>query len=461
MQDIINEIYNQYPWAGEKTTSDIAELLSSSKYDRQAATAIVVNLVNPAAKQEMLNAIKSENSATKRSAKAKKEFNRSMTGVVRATMGSNIDGIGALSSLADNLAEAASELSLGDSLAGGVRSITSRGPGWMRSAGNVASSGIKGSSAALAFGAGAATFVAALINSQDKIIKTMIEMGLADATLENMQILRRSAADLGVGFTDYSKILMLSSNLTATSSETAVQGAIKFSRFARSVAGDTSINKFGLKSGEVAEYLSITADSLYRTNQITDLSSASQQKILSVFTANQEIALALATATASARSGLLSQLEEQRQDVELTTSFSLAEQDYVAKFGRDAFDNLVTGTQSYLANIAEQYGKDSFIYINMEKAFKSAVFDINYDQSIINNIPAELVGVFQEIGGNTLAEFVTTANRVLTGEGGIKTSIIDTSRLLKLISDRADTGRRPNITNPITQSANQTMSLDR
>jgi len=459
MQEIINAVYQQYPWASEATATDIANNIGRGPANRRKIALAITNAVNPAGVAELDRLLKGQIQSEKKQAKAKSEFTREMQGAQRAVMTQNVDGLGAMTGLFEKLAGAASELGVGGAAAGAFGKLGGSRNKLISGLGQVGRGATEVVGSSLGIAAGIGTFVAAFINGQDKLLKTMIDIGLADYNMENMTQLRNDAASLGMGFNEYAKVLQVSANLIGAGHDSAMQGATIFSEMATRVARDESVVKFGYRTSELTMRLAQTADALYKSNQINKLDAGAEEKILRVFQTTQAIALGLATTTGENRSKLLDELENQRQDVELNTSFQLAQQQFVEQNGQQAFDNLRNGTQMYLANIASRFGKDSPMYAEIEKTVKAAVYDINYDQNIMNNITPELAQMFNEIGGGALNAFIEQGNNLLAGNTDEAQSVVDASSLLGILSDQFDQGlRRFASVDPITNAAAQAMA---
>lgn len=459
MQEEILDIYQQYPWASELTADQIASAIASGPDSRKKIAMSITSAISPAALQHMSDELNKQKRSEKKESQSKKDLANAMSGAQRAIMVQNVDGLGAMTGLFEQLATAASELGVGNAVGGAFSSLTGSKNKIIKGIGNIGSGVADVASSTIGMAAGVATFVATFINSQDKLLKTMIDVGLADANMELLTGLRRDAASLGMGFDEYAKVLQVSSNLIGAGHDSAIQGATIFGELANTVSRDDSINKFGYRTSELTLRLATTADALYRSNQISSLDAKAQQKIISLFTTTNEIALGLATTTGENRMKLLDELETQRQDVELNTSFALAQEQYVNENGQTAFNNLRNSSQMYLASLASRFGKDSTMYQEIEKTFKAAIYDINFDQNIINNMTPELVQLFNEIGGGSLQEFINQGNEMLAGVTTQEGAIIDTSKLLGILSNRFDDGiRRFASVDPVTNAAANAMA---
>ena len=462
MEQEILDIYQQYPWASEITADQIAGSIASGPDSRRKIAMSITSAISPAALKHMSDELNKQKRSEKKESQAKKDLANAMAGTQRAIMVQNVDGLGAMTGLFEQLATAASELGVGNAVGGAFGSLTGSKNKIIKGIGNIGSGVADVASSTIGMAAGVATFVATFINSQDKLLKTMIDVGLADANMELLTGLRRDAASLGMGFDEYAKVLQVSSNLIGAGHDSAIQGATIFGELANTVARDDSINKFGYRTSELTLKLATTADALYRSNQINSLDAKAQQKIIDLFTTTNEIALGLASTTGENRMKLLDELEQQRQDVALNTSFAIAQNDYAEKIGPEAFENLKNSSVMYLATLASRFGKDSPMYQEIEKTMKGAIYDINYDQNIINNMTPELVQLFNEVGGGALQEFIRQGNELLAGNTTQEGAVMDTSRLLAIFSDQFDAGiRRFASVDPITNAAAAAMSAAR
>ena len=191
---------------------------------------------------------------------------------------------------------------------------------------------------------------------------------------------------------------------------------------------------------------------MYKSNTISSLDRDAQDKIVQVFTTTQNIALGLVIATGENRSKLLQQLERVQEDLDLNTSFAIAQNKYVTERGDTAFENLKLGTQMFLGSLNTLLPNHE-VTDEIEKAFKQAAHDLNYDQTIINNLSPELVQMLNEAGPNVLQTFVKAADNVLAGNTTQEQALVDVSGFVGLLSDRFDDGIRRNASmDPITES---------
>ena len=456
MQEIY-DIYSEYPWASELTATRMAEATSNAPQTRARIAGLFASSTSSGAYKSLLNSFKNEESTARKKKISQEKVNDAIDNTTKAVF-QNYDGLGAFANLIEKTTDAASELGLGQRAEGVMEGLQRSKNRVFRGLGVLGEGTVKFAGSAMGVAAGLSGFAAAFINGQDKLIKTMIDIGLADSNVTNMTLLRQRAATLSMSFDEYAKVLQVSSNLTATSAENATQGALQFGDMAQRIRNDDSISKFGMRTDDLTFALAATADALYKSNQITSLNPQAQQKIIDTFVTTNDIALGLATTTGENRSKLLSELEAQREDVDLNTSFFAAQGEYIEKFGEEQFNNFTEGTRMYLASLAMQFGKDSVIYQEVEKTFKAAAYDIGVDQNIVNNMTPELVQLMNEIGGGVLQNFIKQGNSLLQGQTTQKQAVIDTSSLIRTVSDQGETRRREFSIDPISQAANELMS---
>ena len=453
MQEQILSVYSQYPWASDETAEKIAESLRGSPANRQKIAMIIANSFSPATAQKLQRILDEDLKEEQKSVQSDKELGRSLQSVQRTLMLNNVDGMGAIATLFRDMSAAASELELGNKAESFFGGLTKNKNKLIKGLGYIGEGGAKIIGSGAGISAGVGVFVAKFINSQDKLLKAMIDSGMADANMENMTALRQGSARLGVGFDEFAKILNISRNLTTTTSESAVEGAIKFSDFVYRVSRDDSITKFGYRNAELAEKLGIVANALYQSNTISSLDRNAQDKIVQVFTTTQNIALGLAAATGENRNKLLQELEKQQESVELNTSFQLASKQYIEERGETAFTNMKLGSQMFMASLSSLLGANNPMVAEIEKALKAAAFDLNYDQTVVNNLSPELIQMLNEAGPGALKNITTAMDNILQGNTNQEQALVDATSFIGLLSDRYDDGlRRYASVDPITEA---------
>lgn len=460
MQQEILQVYQQYPWASEVTMSTLSNSMKKTVSHTKIASVIQASFLSSAAKQQMIDALDSENASDENLSTSTTDMWKNLTNVSESIVANNVNGMEALADLQEQMVKAGEELELGGKINTLIDAIGRRTGRYGRGLARLGKKATSGAGMAAAMSAGVGIFVARLISSQGKLIMNMIELGLASDSMRNLDKLRQDSALLGLGFDKYAKVLQISADLATTSNKDAVTGAVEFGQFVRKYVNDESVNKFGLKTGQFTEAIAITADALYRSNQITSLNPQAQEKIINVFTTNQQIALGLAEATGRNRSTMLDELERQRGNQERNLSMTQNSEEYIKMFGEQAFLNLDESADALLALIANDFGSDSELYRQMESTINASVFNIKYDQTAINDITPEFAQLLMEIGGGTESMVVDMLDRMLRGEIDKQDMAVRYSELVKKVDERGREAKRrgPNA-DPISESAKDVMNV--
>ena len=458
MQDEIFNIAQTYPWASEYTADALATELDGNAQTRMYIAGLFASSVSKTAYTDLLQDFKKLASARAKEARADDALIDSLKSANKSMTASNVDGLGAIAGFATEIGKAADELNIANNAADWMELGKKSKYRFIRGASGMGAGATRFAGSALGTATGISAFAATFINAQDKLIKTMIDIGLADANVHNMTLLRSDASRLGMGFDEYSKMLQVSANITASTGETAITGAIQLGEMTYRIANDKEVNKFGMRTSEVATTIASLAEQLYKSNQISTLDTRAKEKIIDVFKTTQGIALALATSTGVNRKEMLAQLEQVRTDQELNATFVIERENYINQYSEESFNNFKQSTETYLAYMAATLGQDSPLYAATEATMKAAAYDISYDREILNNMTDEMRLLLQEMGPDVFQMFVKQTNDILSGKTTAEQAVVDGSLLLGAIADAGETRRRMFSYDPLTQAANATMT---
>ena len=268
MQDEIFNISQTYPWASEYTANALANELDGNAQTRMYIAGLFAKSVSKTAYVDLLQDFKKLASARAKEARADDALIDSLKGANKTMTASNVDGLGAIAGFATEVSKAADELNIANNAADWIQKGTRSRNRFLRGLSAVGAGATRFAGSALGTATGISAFAATFINAQDKLIKTMIDIGLADSNVHNMTLLRSDAARLGMGFNEYSKLLQISANITASTGETAITGAIQLGEMTYRIANDKEVNKFGMRTSEVATTIASLAEQLYKSNQI-------------------------------------------------------------------------------------------------------------------------------------------------------------------------------------------------
>ena len=458
MQQEILQVYQQFPWASEATADRIAASVNDGGQTRMRMNGLFAMSFSKTAYANLIRSFKRNKLQKNKEIRSEKEFMNNLSRASKRLTSNGIDGLGSIADLTTSLKQATEELDLSNRAGNWLRDLTKNRGKALRGAGLIAGGAIKFGGSAAGVAIGVSGFAAQFINAQDKLIKTMIDIGLADGNMEGMTQLRRDSASLGLGMDEFTKVLKASSNIVAGSGDTALDGAQKLSNLIITMSRDPSVNKFGMRTSDLASQVSILAEALYNSNQISNLDPRAQLKIVEVFETTQAIALGLAATTGLNRKEMLSAMEEIRTDRDLQATFRIEQDKYVQKHGQDAFDNFKNGTETFLAYLKSTMGESSPFYQAAKSSIDAAAYDINYDRTILNNLTDEMHGMLMEMGPETFRTFTDSVDKILQGGTDAQGAVVDASRVLGAIADANKNRRRPFSFDAITQTTNMVMS---
>ena len=130
----------------------------------------------------------------------------------------------------------------------------------------------------------------------------------------------------------------------------------------------------------------------------------------------------------------------------------MASKKYIEERGETAFTNMKLSSQMFLANLSSTFGNNPLV-AEIEKALKAAAFDLNYDQTVVNNLSPELVQMLNEAGPGALQMITKAMDNILQGNTTQEQAVVDVSQFIGLLSDRFDDGiRRHSSVDPITEN---------
>ena len=197
IQQILNGVYSQYPWASEETVEELAKLSRSSSIKTTALAVAIARLQGATDADALTSHIKTlqqnlDASLTdgRRRIKTTEQNVRAMG---RATMSKSSSGLESMIELAGAGAKAMDQAAEGLAMSGGKVGKVASGFSWA-TGGAVALTGV-------------GAVMAKLITTQEKEVRAMIDMGLTLARTNDYTELRGSAANLGMSLGDYAGMI--------------------------------------------------------------------------------------------------------------------------------------------------------------------------------------------------------------------------------------------------------------
>lgn len=378
IQAILNQVYSQYPWAGEDTFERMAELTRSSTI-KTTALATAIARVNGAADADQLkshiNDVKKELDESARKIQSRIDsIDKNTRSIGRATMNSGATGLESMVELAGAGAEAMHAAADGLTNMG---NSTARKIGW-------ASKYFTGGMVAVT---GVGAVVAKTIASQEKELRNMIDMGMALGNTANYTQLRGSAVDAALTLGDYAALLQNSSSLVTNIGGSMIAGQGLIHSFLTDQDKIKTVKNFGYSPKVLSALLTEETEQLYELNEINSLNEFEQNKVIESFQTANQMGMYLADTLGVQRSAML----EARKIVRENVDFQLAMNQNTAfleeKYGTGAAER-VREAGDWLAMLTSATMGDEMSRALMD-VFVGTSADIQFDESAINNIQDE------------------------------------------------------------------------
>ena len=424
MEQIVNSIHNQYPWASEETATRLAELTRSSNIKSTALAVAIGNVFNQsegnAIKQSIASALRDVDLAGKRAEETIDDIKKSIKSSTNI-MGS-ASGIEAISELTYAGTQALHKLT--------KASTSSVGAG-------KAGAALKG---VLNYGTGAAVGVAAigtvftkLMTEQEKQLRQLIDYGMVVGDTQLFTDLRGRVAQLGMSLGDFSSVIEKTKPMMTRVSNNTFEGQMQFAEFVANSYSDKTAKRFGYSIQEYANILAQEAAMLYETNQIQDFGLQTQAKIIKTFETVNNLSLFLADNIGVQRSEQLRLRSEASENEEFSHALRQNGEYITQQFGNEAQRNIKEGNELlniiFTAGLGEEFAKES------QQIFANALSDISFDTSIVNNASADFIKTLQVISPDAASQYVGLMEDVLQGKISRQDAVLRGREFIQAINE--------------------------
>ena len=397
LQSTLNAVYSQYPWAGEETAIQLASLTRSSTIKTTALATAIVRLNSATDAKSLLNNIKDTTNQLDKSIMDGREklqqADRNIRKMGRATMtGSSQSGLESMIELAGAGAEAMDHAASSLSSVGGKVGKVASGFSWA-TGGAVALTGV-----------GAA--FAKIITTQEKDLRTMIDMGMVLGNTRDYTHMRGNAVKAGMTLTDYAAMVQNTSEFLVNIGQgNLVSGQGLMHNFLTDSKRIKSVKHFGYSPKILSGLLAEESEQLYKLNQINELNDADQKRVVDSFEAANSMGIYLADTLGVQRSALLESRKMMREDVD----FQLAmhqNADYLNQTYGDRAAKNAQESADFLAMLGNATLGEEFTKM-LTDTFTGTFSDIQYDTSAVNNIQNEqLAAMLQRLDPGVFEGFM-------------------------------------------------------
>ena len=392
----IKQIHQRFPWASQSTIEDALKSAGDrnetlKRMVKQHLDVDLDELIDEMEKRTTgLNAI---DSVTKRIQDDTKKF------------------ISAIDRIDDPLTGAAAMLELGanaiDSLGSSIGALGSRIPyiGPL-----VSALGTTSGKVAVIGAATAATF-AKIASQQDKVIRSMIDLGFVTSDLDQYNNIRSYSANVGMTIEDFIGATTDLNGMFARNNNGIVAGAQSFAQFvsqSREMVENGLLPDYGYSPKELATRLIEEAEQLYMLGEIDQLDTQAKNKIIENFKKSSETASYLGSEMSDQRSSLLRARDEISENMDFRRALIVNATEIADVFGENGEEVLRERISIVNAMNQSIFGKGEFSE-SIVNSFNNFLGNFQFDQTMINDIDPVLRDMITRMGVMPQFEQVVSA----------------------------------------------------
>jgi predicted chitinase len=420
LQEQMNNIFAQYPWASEETAEKLAKLATRNSVKTTALAMAIQSLHGQAGADKLKATIADTVSDLKKSSAGTRARIQRAKGYADriGNIGGGMSGLDAITELTAAGAEA---LSAG---AGGIAGMASRFP-----AVSLAMKGTAWISGGIAATAGIAAVFSKLISQQEKELRTMIDLGLVLSDQDNYTQLRGSAIDLGMNLNDYAGVMAGTSAMLTGTGQTMAAGSGKLYKFLTNKEHVARVDTFGYSPKALSMAMADEANSLYKLNMINEFNDAEQERVVKSFETANKVGLYLAGTMGGRRQELMDARNLIRDNQDFKQGMLQNQDFYTEEYGEGAADNIRSFNETFAmmsGMVGEELGNE------LVEVMGRMANNIQYDESPINDMNTALIEKLNKLGPGVLEQFVSMATAGQTNK--IKTPEVAISEMKQFIS---------------------------
>lgn len=386
----VRSIYEQYPWASEKTLEDALKHAG----DRNQNLKRIVKQQLDVDLDELADAM--ELSASKLS---------KISSYAKTIEDDTKKFISSLDRVDDPLTGAAAMMELGaraiDGTVGGLGALAGKLPLMGKVVGALGT--VTGKTALVA--AGTAAMFAKIASQQDKVIRSMIDMGYVTSNLDQYTDIRGFVSSFGMTIEEFIGSTADLNGMFANNEKGIMQGVGGFAEFlmqARNLAKDGVFPSYGYSPKELATRLIEEAEQLYMLGEIDQLDADAKVKIIENFKKSTETANYLGSQMSEQRSALLRARDEISENLSFRRALMVNSEELTDVYGEN-YETLLRERIAIVDSMNQSiFGKGEFSD-NIINSFNNFLGNFQFDQTMINDIDPALRLMLNRLGA--LPEF--------------------------------------------------------
>lgn len=270
------------------------------------------------------------------------------------------------------------------------------------------------SGAGLAGFAGVVGVYGALINEQEKSIRSMIDYGMAVGNLDLYTEMRSRFAYAGMslneGMQEFGDMIPIFAQLGSSSQQVMSDFVGRVGEMMQ----NQEIQRFGRTRQATLRAISEEVRIVQKYNSIQELNQLGLRKVLDRYDNSSKILTATAGLLGIQRDTLEKSRLEVIQDLDFVVAANRSQSEIIERLGDDGYQKLIDG-RAVLVN-----GFDHTLGPNLAKltdeALTRAVYDYNHNQDFYDNMSFELNDVLQLLGQDARASYIQLMQDFLDGE---------------------------------------------
>lgn len=420
-QDIINGIYQQYPWASEDTLQKVNSNMQEQNVHMGIVTA-VLSKKDAAAIRELSRTAEQGEEKVGRLGRAAVKSTVVAGGVMKKIM-SDQSPANAVAELSHEAAKLLANAGIGISNMGsGLGKFGAVMRGITRHAGTP-----------IVVGTGLGVLFAKLLTEQEKQARNLIEFGAVVSDLEHWNNLRFATRDLGMALKDFESVMQETKPFIVKAEGSAFEGSLKMAEFAKAIDQDKTFRDFGMGIQDQTRFIGQELETLYELGEVTAFNEATKKRVIQSYRSANNLALFTGDVFGMQREEALRLRDEARNNVELRVGLMQNKAFIEETYGEMAAKNISDAT-GVVRVLNEQLLGSEFAQ-QMEQIISGFVGDIKIDQSAANNITEDLLKQLQGAPGVTPA-LISFIEKLGTGQFENERETIEAYReVFKLIKD--------------------------
>jgi len=404
IQMLMNQVYSQYPWAGEESAQELAKLSRSSSIKTTALAVAIARLNDQSDADQLIENIKdvekSLNDGLSDGRRRLKTADQHTRAMGRATMKPMQTGLESMIELAGAGAKAMDAAAEGVAGMGGKVGKVAKGFSWA-TGGAVALTGV-------------GAVVAKVIAQQEKELRAMIDMGLVLGNTADYTHMRKNAVDTGMSLQDYAGMVQNHAEVIVGLGSTMVEGQGLMHNFLTDKERIKHVKNFGYSPKILSALLTEETEQLYKLNQVNELNSTGQNRVIESFQMANNMGVYLADTLGVQRSAMMEARKMARENdfvLAMNQNTTFLDQKYGKGTARRNQE-----TADFLAMMGSATLGDE-ITAQLMDVFIGTTSDIQMDDSAVNNMMNDqLTETLQMLGPGTFGAFTKFIEDGVTGE---------------------------------------------